>query len=183
LKSNSLSGPIPESLGRLIQLVFLDLSNNQLTGTFPAWVDRLKSLKLLNLGQNDFSGTIPPYFSLQNINGYQVLSNIPLLIRQLKGPISNGRSLSNRDRLRPVILKLNRFLKGNHAFRKIRQNMLWVDVENVEVLQLEKVVNEYIKAEETHLLTTIFQIMRDRGNGQLPDLFPNGLMLKKIRGS
>lgn len=36
--SNTLQGPLPESLKLIIYLESLDLSHNQLNGTVPAWI-------------------------------------------------------------------------------------------------------------------------------------------------
>ena len=183
MKNNALSGSIPESLVQLNQLVYLDLSNNQLIGDFPEWVRRLKALKLLNLGQNDFSGNIPSAFRIEHNDGFRFLNNMPLVMRELQLPSRNGRSLPYRDRLKPLMIKLYRFVKENDALKNIQQNMLWVDAGNIDyqlVLQFEKVMDEYIQAEDLHLFSKSFQILRNYNNGHLSRLFQNGYMLKQI---
>jgi hypothetical protein len=179
-------------LEQLHRLVYLDLSINQLTGPFPVWVNRLRSLTLLNLGQNDFSGNIPRSFTLPRSfilgdNGsHRFLRNMPVLIQQLILSNRNGRSLRDRHLWHPFVRNYILFLKKHHAFKNISPNMLWVDSENLNIRdakELEKIVDEYLKAEEKHLDTKIFQILRNQNNGRLQDLFQNGYMVKKIEGS
>ncbi|CAI7785066.1 unnamed protein product, partial [Closterium sp. NIES-54] len=105
LSDNQLSGNIPATLGELIQMEFLDLSNNQLddvpstlgalsvmscmslsynelSGPIPDTIGSLTSLTNLGLRSNKLSGAIPPSIALlTNINALDLSSN------QLSGPI------------------------------------------------------------------------------------------------
>ena len=59
LSFNSLSGPIPSLIGRLLYLVVLSLDNNQLSGTIPESIGNLSNLVELDLHNNQLSGSIP----------------------------------------------------------------------------------------------------------------------------
>ena len=71
LSFNGLSGTIPEELGNLTNLQWLNLWNNDLSGTIPAELGNLTNLQSLNLLGNDLSGTIPA--ELGNLTNLQVL--------------------------------------------------------------------------------------------------------------
>ena len=60
---NSLSGPIPESVGALTNLAEIALQSNRLTGQIPD-LSYLLKLRVLNLAQNLIDGPIPE--SLEN---------------------------------------------------------------------------------------------------------------------
>ena len=57
--SDWLTGPIPAELGRLTALVQLDLFGNKLSGSIPAALGQLGALTELWLGENELSGAIP----------------------------------------------------------------------------------------------------------------------------
>ncbi|KAF8042001.1 hypothetical protein BT93_A0562 [Corymbia citriodora subsp. variegata] len=59
LSNNAFSGPIPPSLGHLRQLESLDLSRNDLNGTIPTQLSDLNFLSMLNLSYNKLVGCIP----------------------------------------------------------------------------------------------------------------------------
>ncbi|XP_010551316.1 PREDICTED: piriformospora indica-insensitive protein 2 [Tarenaya hassleriana] len=56
LSRNSLSGPLPSSVGGLKSLLKLDMSNNNLEGKLPSELQFLKNLTLLDMRNNMFSG-------------------------------------------------------------------------------------------------------------------------------
>ncbi|GJN19263.1 hypothetical protein PR202_gb06518 [Eleusine coracana subsp. coracana] len=53
-----ITGVIPEALGKLQHLHYLDLSNNQLTGSIPVSLYKLKMLKEIVLDKNSLSGQL-----------------------------------------------------------------------------------------------------------------------------
>lgn len=57
--SQSLSGPIPSTLGSLTALTSLSLASNSLTGSIPTTFTSLSSLATLDLHSNQLSGTFP----------------------------------------------------------------------------------------------------------------------------
>ena len=60
LSSNRLSGPIPAELGRLGDLVILNLSRNRLSGPIPAELGRLAGLTQMSLYESGLTGPLPP---------------------------------------------------------------------------------------------------------------------------
>ena len=59
LWNRSISGQIPSSIGKLINLSSLDLSYNQLVDSIPKEIGDLGNLTSLNLSYNKLSGPIP----------------------------------------------------------------------------------------------------------------------------
>jgi Leucine-rich repeat (LRR) protein len=47
LQNNAISGPIPNSIGKLEKLLTLDLSNNTFSGEIPSSLGELKNLNYL----------------------------------------------------------------------------------------------------------------------------------------
>ncbi|KAK6136554.1 hypothetical protein DH2020_029695 [Rehmannia glutinosa] len=60
LSSNNLTGVLPPSLSQLVGLSVLDLSENFLTGSIPGTFAALGNLTVLDMSLNFFSGVIPP---------------------------------------------------------------------------------------------------------------------------
>ncbi|CAL5341170.1 unnamed protein product [Camellia sinensis] len=98
----SLSGLIPEStIGKLIKLQYLDLSNNKITG-LPSDFWSLGSLKTLNLSSNQISETLP-----SNIGNFGLLETLDLSSNNFSGKIPE--TLSSLVRLQALKLNGNRF--------------------------------------------------------------------------
>ncbi|CAI9261447.1 unnamed protein product [Lactuca saligna] len=68
LKLNNLSCEIPSSIGNQTQLRQLYLNNNNMVGEIPSSLANLTHLTDLILGFNDFTGRIPSLESLSNLN-------------------------------------------------------------------------------------------------------------------
>ncbi|KAH6758197.1 hypothetical protein C2S51_018432 [Perilla frutescens var. frutescens] len=101
LSSNYFNGTIPSnSLGSLVELMYLQLDNNRLTGEIPLELGMCKKLALLNLAQNKLTGTLPPV--LGALTNLEVLS---LELNNFVGEIPQEISQLNR------LLKLN--MNGN----------------------------------------------------------------------
>ncbi|XP_010263654.1 PREDICTED: probable LRR receptor-like serine/threonine-protein kinase At2g16250 [Nelumbo nucifera] len=82
LRSCSIVGSIPVSLGNLTTLNSLYLSDNRITGIIPTTLGQLSGLLVLDLSQNSFTGSVPSSFSaLGNLTLLDLSSNF------LTGPI------------------------------------------------------------------------------------------------
>ncbi|KAF5933565.1 hypothetical protein HYC85_029736 [Camellia sinensis] len=55
-----LQGLLPLTLGNLTQLLHLNMSNTDITGTIPSSIGQLTNLIFLCLSSNPLNGTIPP---------------------------------------------------------------------------------------------------------------------------
>ena len=72
LSGNNLTGSISYSLGNLSELLILDLSRNSLTGSLPSGFESLAKLTRLDLSSNYLSGSIPD--GLGNLSSLEYLS-------------------------------------------------------------------------------------------------------------
>ncbi|XP_040998307.1 probable LRR receptor-like serine/threonine-protein kinase At2g16250 [Juglans microcarpa x Juglans regia] len=88
LSGNSLAGAISPALGQLSELLVLDLSQNTLTGSVPSSFESLGTLTKLDLSSNYLSGSIPAglgklsHLQYLNLSDNSFASSIP---RQLGG--------------------------------------------------------------------------------------------------
>lgn len=98
--NNSLSGPLPASLGNLTGLVSVSLSLNYLNGVLPATLGNLTSLESLSLPANLLSGPLPS--SLGNLSH---LKTLDLYNNLVTGPIPA--SLGNLANLQSLDLSGN----------------------------------------------------------------------------
>ncbi|KAL2239726.1 UNVERIFIED_CONTAM: Receptor-like protein 3 [Sesamum indicum] len=83
--NNSLTGNIPEELGRLKLLHVLDLSNNNFNGSIPDKLSGLLNLEKLDMSGNHLSGKIP-----QSLTGLHFLSLFSVAYNDLEGEIPSG---------------------------------------------------------------------------------------------
>lgn len=99
LRSCSISGVIPDSLGSLSSLNVLFLSGNNLTSRVPSSLGFLSSLSILDLSGNLFSGSIPESFSnLGNLTNLDLSNNyLSGSIPPELGVLSNLRILNLSD--------------------------------------------------------------------------------------
>uniref|UniRef100_A0A803MWG9 Leucine-rich repeat-containing N-terminal plant-type domain-containing protein n=1 Tax=Chenopodium quinoa TaxID=63459 RepID=A0A803MWG9_CHEQI len=81
-------GEIPDSLGHLVSLRGLNLSNNRLTGHIPPSIGMLSLLDCLDLSSNMLTGRIPQELvSLTFLGVFDVSQNL------LEGPIPQGKNI------------------------------------------------------------------------------------------
>ena len=83
MHTNSISGPIPTSIGMLKNLRTLDLSLNEFSGEIPSEIGNLADLSILFLGRNNFTESPVPNW-LRNIKD---LTELSLKSTNLKGHI------------------------------------------------------------------------------------------------
>ncbi|KAE9452960.1 hypothetical protein C3L33_15134, partial [Rhododendron williamsianum] len=71
-----LYGKLPDSIGRLESLLYLDLSQTSLSGTLPSSLGNLTRLTILDLHDCKFSGQIPSSFAnLSQLNKFAIGTN------------------------------------------------------------------------------------------------------------
>ncbi|XP_010919440.1 receptor kinase-like protein Xa21 [Elaeis guineensis] len=71
LSKNSLTGPLPDDIGGLENLIALDLSNNLLSGNISDSIGDCTSMQVLSMSNNSFTGLIPN--AIGNLKGLQSL--------------------------------------------------------------------------------------------------------------
>ncbi|CAN6682682.1 unnamed protein product [Malus baccata var. baccata] len=85
LRSASVTGPIPQSLGNLKNLTALYLSANGITGILPSALINITQLEILDLSRNAITGSIPSGFAnLGKLESLDLSSNF------LSGPVPPG---------------------------------------------------------------------------------------------
>ncbi|KAM3268461.1 hypothetical protein P3S67_031402 [Capsicum chacoense] len=77
LSRNNLSGMIPKTIGEMISLESLDFSHNHFTGEIPVTLTLLDFLQHLNMSYNNLSGKIPrnPHFDTLYQDGTTYIGN------------------------------------------------------------------------------------------------------------
>nr|AIE39603.1 verticillium wilt resistance-like protein [Humulus lupulus] len=100
LSGNALTGRIPSSIGNMEHLESLDLSNNKLNGSIPSTLASLNFLSFLNLSYNDLTGPIPSGNQIQtflpeSFIGNKALWGCPLTDNCGKGVISQNTTKKN----------------------------------------------------------------------------------------
>ena len=90
LPLNELSGPLPQELGNLTELIELDLHGNKLIGALPGHIGNIKALDIINLSHNELSGELPSEWgNIEGlleliINNNRLSGSIPSTIKDIK---------------------------------------------------------------------------------------------------
>jgi Leucine-rich repeat (LRR) protein len=82
LNSNALEGALPDAVGQLTHLVYLDLRGNGLIGSIPDTIYSIADMKYVSFTQNNLSGSISPL-----IGNWQALTYFSVRANQLNGEI------------------------------------------------------------------------------------------------
>ncbi|CAI9753686.1 unnamed protein product [Fraxinus pennsylvanica] len=85
LRSNSISGTVPNEIGQLKFIVALDLRDNNFSGSIPDTISNLTNLEKLDLFSNHLSGQIPAL--LKNLHFLSFFSDA---YNNLDGPVPVG---------------------------------------------------------------------------------------------
>ncbi len=123
LRSNGLSGELPDALGNLSNLEYLHLGTNNLSGGIPDALGNLSNLEYLGLFFNALSGEIPS--SLGNLSNLETLG---LFFNALSGGIPS--SLGNLSNLTNLRFTSNRSLTGplpQSLTKLLRLETFWFD--------------------------------------------------------
>jgi Leucine-rich repeat (LRR) protein len=96
LPTCELVGTIPQSIGNLEALNYLDLSQNEISGTLPESIGNLKLLNDLILSENKISGSLP-----ESIGNLKSLNKLDLYENKISGilpeSLGNLKSLNKMD--------------------------------------------------------------------------------------
>ncbi|KAI4351072.1 hypothetical protein L6164_005457 [Bauhinia variegata] len=119
---NQISGTIPEAIGQLVGLTFLDMEFNLLEGTIPVSIGKLKNLGRVFFRVNRLSGNIP--YSIGNLS---MLFDLHLNNNTLEGGIPL--SLSYCTNMQHLNLSQNN-LSGNipHQIFARQQSLITLDL-------------------------------------------------------
>ncbi|MFQ6641984.1 hypothetical protein Gotur_016039, partial [Gossypium turneri] len=166
LSYSNLSGPVPRSLGNLLQLTHLDLSVNQLSGKILRSLGNLLQLTYLDLSQNQLSGQIP-----RSLGNLLQLTHLDLSQNQLSGQIP--RSLGN-------LLQLTHFDLWNQLSGQIPLSIL--NLTQLKYLEIsENSLEGSIPDEVTAFPNLIYLDLSDNLlNGTLPSWLYTAPSLKEI---
>ncbi|KAF9688525.1 hypothetical protein SADUNF_Sadunf02G0206100 [Salix dunnii] len=108
LGSNDLAGSLPAALGQLMQLLVLDLSRNSFTGPVPSEFGLLSNLSRLDLSSNYFSGSIPSSFGsisrlkLLNLSDNSLMGSVPVELGNLSNLVELNLSMNALSGMLPV---------------------------------------------------------------------------------
>ncbi|KAI7730587.1 hypothetical protein M8C21_021471, partial [Ambrosia artemisiifolia] len=102
LDSNSLNGPIPDTVGNLSSLTQLRLSHNNFSGDIPKSIGNLKNLDSLNVSYNSLSGSVDSVL-LRKFNASSFVGNVELCGYSISTPCP-APHISPSPSTSPVIL-------------------------------------------------------------------------------
>ncbi|KAM3239321.1 hypothetical protein P3L10_014355 [Capsicum annuum] len=116
-----IKGRIPNEVGNLSSLLFLDLSGNNRVGSIPTSIGNMRNLQRFNLNDNKLTGFIGP-----NICKMQRLGDIYLGQNQLSGSLPN--CLGNITSLREIHLGSNKLSSNIPPSLGNLQDLVFLDL-------------------------------------------------------
>ncbi|PRP87384.1 putative LRR receptor-like serine/threonine-protein kinase [Planoprotostelium fungivorum] len=96
-----LTGSIPSSVSKLVNMLYVDLSNNGFTGSIPSGFGAMKNVQYVYLNNNELSGSIP-----MALSGMSDIKELNLNSNQLSGKIPDF--IYNMTKLEAINLYKNR---------------------------------------------------------------------------
>ena len=115
--SSQISGEIPNAIENLTNLEYLNLSSNQITGEIPNEFEKLINLEYLNLSSNQISGKIPSKFEnlinleYLNLSSNQITGEIPIILYSLTN--LEKLSLNNNELFGEINTEINNLINLN----------------------------------------------------------------------
>jgi Leucine-rich repeat (LRR) protein len=189
--SNNLEGQLPEEIGHLTKLDFLNLKQNALTGSIPIYLKQFPLLDYLDLSHNQISGSIPNF--LGDLDRLEVLG---LGHNQLTGKVPGSlgplrlKTFSIEDNiltgeLSPVALMTNlRYLYAeNNSFEGKLDNGLLADLAHLVELDLSGNTFEADSIPRylfTHPHLRVLDLHDNQLAGTIPETIPGNSVLRYL---
>ncbi|KAK4487036.1 hypothetical protein RD792_006351 [Penstemon davidsonii] len=162
-----ISGTIPNEIGNLSNLIWLDLGDNELNGNIPPTLGKLESLQRLDLSGNRLQGSIPNIFcNLRNmyearLSGNRLSGQLPICIGNL--------------------VSLQELYLTNNEFSSSLPSSLWSN-ERIQILNFSNnFFNGSLPYETGNLKgLTVLDLSENQFSGRIPSTFGQLTNLKRI---
>uniref|UniRef100_A0A9I9CHW8 Protein kinase domain-containing protein n=1 Tax=Cucumis melo TaxID=3656 RepID=A0A9I9CHW8_CUCME len=187
--SNSLTGIMPSALGLLSQLSVLDVSRNLLTGSIPPFLSSLNNLRRLELASNFLSGPIPPSIStlkklqLLDLSDNSLTSSLPSELGNLSELLVLDLSNNSLTGALPVDLRGLRNLEkmniGDNGLEGPLPVDLFQSLSQLEILVLRgnKLDGRLNHDLLSHPKLKFLDVSNNNFTGFLPSFVPNSVVV------
>ncbi|KAK4484214.1 hypothetical protein RD792_011436 [Penstemon davidsonii] len=153
-----ISGTIPNEIGNLSNLIWLDLGDNELNGIIPPTLGKLENLQSLDLSGNKLQGSMPNSFcNLRNM--YQAHLSGNRISRQLPTCLGN-------------LLSLRELYLANNAFSSKIPLTFWSN-EHIQIIDFSNNFFDGPLPHETEKLKglTVLNLSGNQFSGKIPITF------------